>query len=466
MATKANREESLPDYDSCSSSTTVPDSSRSWMSNRSFGSRRSSISVTSSVADTASICSSTAHMKPHKANQVAWEAINRIQRATGRVGLDHFRLLRRLGSGDIGNVYLCQIRNPVVGLPQCFYAMKVVDKEALAIRNKLQRAEMEKEILGMLDHPFLPTLYAEFEASHYSCLVTEYCPGGDLYAARQRQPWKRFSISSAKFYAAETLLALEYLHMMGIVYRDLKPENVLVREDGHIMLSDFDLSFRCDFVPKLLRSKPSLEAIDRHRSETTSFAPLTFCATPIHPVLGCDDDEADTELVAEPISARSKSFVGTHEYLAPEVISGQGHGSAVDWWTLGVFLYEMLYGRTPFKGENNEKTLINILKQPLIFPRIGVNSSKEFEEMMKLQDLVGKLLVKNPRRRIGSLKGSVEIKRHEFFKGVNWALIRSIKPPESPGDDLCRFRSRARIPKLSKKERQEPYQIPCHFDYF
>ncbi|PNT01278.1 hypothetical protein POPTR_015G093400v4 [Populus trichocarpa] len=488
MTTKATRDESLPDYDSSSSSTTVPDSSRSWMSNLSFGSRRSSISISSSVADSASICS-TARMKPHKANQAAWQAIKRLQRATGRVGLDHFRLLRRLGSGDIGNVYLCQIRNPVVGLPQCFYAMKVVDKEALAIRNKLQRAEMEKEILGMLDHPFLPTLYAEFEASHYSCLVTEYCPGGDLYAARQRQPWKRFSISSAKFYAAETLLALEYLHMMGIVYRDLKPENVLVREDGHIMLSDFDLSFKCDVVPKLLRSKPSLEAIVRHKNETTSFAPLTFCATPIHPVLSCFsssnkkrkpritttiteqidgqgyDEEVETELVAEPISARSKSFVGTHEYLAPEVISGQGHGSAVDWWTLGVFLYEMLYGRTPFKGENNEKTLINILKQPLTFPRIGVNSSKEFEEMVKLQDLVGKLLVKNPKRRIGSLKGSVEIKRHEFFKGVNWALIRSIKPPESPSD-LCRFRSRAHIPMLSKKERQEPYQIPSHFEYF
>lgn len=86
----------------------------------------------------------------------------------------------------------------MLGLPQCFYAMKVVDKEALAIRKKLQRAEMEKEILGMLDHPFLPTLYAEFEASHYSCLVMEFCPGGDLYAARQRQPGKRFCISSAK----------------------------------------------------------------------------------------------------------------------------------------------------------------------------------------------------------------------------------------------------------------------------
>ena len=86
----------------------------------------------------------------------------------------------------------------MVGLPQSFYAMKVVDREALALRNKLQRAEMEKEILGILDHPFLPTLYAEFDASHYSCLVMEFCPGGDLHAARQRQPGKRFSISSAK----------------------------------------------------------------------------------------------------------------------------------------------------------------------------------------------------------------------------------------------------------------------------
>ncbi len=161
-------------------------------------------------------------------------------------------------------------------------------------------------------------------------------------------------------------------------------------------------------------------------------------------------------MVAEPIDARSKSLVGTHEYLAPEVISGQGHGSAVDWWTLGVFLYEMLYGRTPFKGENNERTLINILKQPLTFPRIVVSSSKELEEMVKAQDLISKLLVKNPKKRIGSLKGSVELKRHGFFKGVNWALIRSAKPPELPSD-ACRTTSRAHIPKLSKKERKRSF---------
>lgn len=275
--------------------------------------------------------------------------------------------------------------------------------------------------------------------------------------------------------------------MMGIVYRDLKPENVLVREDGHIMLSDFDLSLKCDVVPKLLRRKfnPSKEGDDDHvKSSTPS------CAAPMQPVLSCfssskkkkkvttiiehvngegggggGGEELDPELVAEPINARSKSFVGTHEYLAPEVISGQGHGSAVDWWTFGVFLYEMLYGRTPFKGENNERTLINILKQPLTFPRIGVSSSRDLEEMVKVQDLISKLLVKNPKKRIGSLKGSVEIKRHEFFKGVNWALIRSVRPPEVPRDFHKITRS-TYFPKLSKKERDEPFQIPHHVDYF
>ncbi|KAF9613265.1 hypothetical protein IFM89_006764 [Coptis chinensis] len=471
----ANRVRDDSDYDSSCSSITVPDSGYSLVSDFSFGSR-SSVSVCS-YSDQSTL--SCGH-KPHKANQAAWEAMRRLRGETGRVGLDNFRLLRRVGSGDIGNVYLCQLRNTVVGLPECFYAMKVVDREALAFRKKLQRAEMEKEILTMLDHPFLPTLYAEFDASHYSCLVMEFCPGGDLHAVRQRQPGKRFSISSAKFYSAEILLALEYLHMMGIVYRDLKPENVLVREDGHIMLSDFDLSLKCDVVPKLLRPpRPDIETIDRNVKCT-----IPSCASPIQPVLSCFSSsnkkksmsammnstqrslqDVDPELVAEPINARSKSFVGTHEYLAPEVISGLGHGSAVDWWTLGVFLYELLYGRTPFKGENNEKTLINIIRQPLTFPKLCVTSTRDMEDVVKVQDLISKLLVKSPKKRFGSIKGSVEIKRHEFFKGVNWALIRSVRPPEVPRD-LQKIKTKASLPKLRKQERGATYQIPQHFDYF
>ncbi|KAF0920400.1 hypothetical protein E2562_034854 [Oryza meyeriana var. granulata] len=472
----AIKEES--DYDSSRSSLTAPDSRRSWISD--IGSS-SSVSVRSfGGGDTPA---SSSRYKPHKANQAEWEAIRRLRAAAaaGRVGLEHFRLVRRLGSGDLGNVYLCRLREP--WSTGCLYAMKVVDKDALAFRKKLRRAEVERDILRTLDHPFLPTLYADFEASHYACLVMEFCPGGDLHVARQRQPGRRFSISSTRFYVAETVLALEYLHMMGVVYRDLKPENVLVRGDGHIMLSDFDLSLKCDVVPKLLR----------HTNHLPAKPPPPSCVPPtIQPVLSCifrgvrkchhakecaggaadndrdgDDSEAETEtmepevVVVEPVAARSKSFVGTHEYLAPEVISGQGHGSAVDWWTLGVFMYEMLYGRTPFKGESNEKTLINIIKQPVTFPRLAGAGAAEWEELKTAQDLMSQLLAKNPKKRLGSTMGSAEMKRHPFFKGVNWALVRSVRPPEVPP-------APKKVMMMSKKERQEPYNYrpDDHFEYF
>ncbi|CAL9104983.1 unnamed protein product [Musa textilis] len=281
MAAAASRDDS--DHDSsCSSFSTALDSRRSWISDVSFGSS-SSISVRSYCG--ANGGDGAGHLqqqllKPHKANQAEWEAIRRLRAACGHVRLDHFRIVRRLGSGDLGNVYLCQLRDP--RSPGCLYAMKVVDREALAFRKKLQRAETEKEILRSLDHPFLPTLYADFDAAHYSCLVMEFCPGGDLHVVRQRQPGRRFSISSAKFYAAETLLALEYLHMMGVVYRDLKPENVLVRDDGHIMLSDFDLSLKCDVVPKLMMQRLSSKLAAKNAKGSSS-----SCVPPMQPVLSC-----------------------------------------------------------------------------------------------------------------------------------------------------------------------------------
>uniref|UniRef100_A0A0D9UXE3 non-specific serine/threonine protein kinase n=1 Tax=Leersia perrieri TaxID=77586 RepID=A0A0D9UXE3_9ORYZ len=487
----AIKEES--DYDSSRSSLTAPDSRRSWISD--IGSS-SSISVRSSIGGGDTPASSCRY-KPHKANQAEWEAIRRLRAATGRVGLEHFRLVRRLGSGDLGNVYLCRLREP--WSTGCLYAMKVVDKEALAFRKKLRRAEVERDILRTLDHPFLPTLYADFEASHYACLVMEFCPGGDLHVARQRQPGRRFSISSTRFYVAETVLALEYLHMMGVVYRDLKPENVLVRGDGHIMLSDFDLSLKCDVVPKLLRhtNLPSSGKLPPPPSSSPS-----SCVPPtIQPVLSCifrgvhkchhaakerdaasdggDDDSAEsvaaatatTEpevVVVEPVAARSKSFVGTHEYLAPEVISGQGHGSAVDWWTLGVFMYEMVYGRTPFKGETNEKTLINIIKQPVTFPPLAGAGAGEWEEMRTAQELMIQLLTKNPKKRLGSVMGSAEVKRHPFFKGVNWALVRSVRPPEVPPSPAPAPATK-KVMMMSRKERQEPYNYrpeDHHFEYF
>lgn len=223
--------------------------------------------------------------------------------------------------------------------------------------------------------------------------------------------------------------------MLGVIYRDLKPENVLVREGGHIMLSDFDLSLRCTFSPTLVKSTGdgnyTAGILDADSPVQGCIQPSTFFPR----ILPKKNRKTKSdfgisvtslpELMAEPTSARSMSFVGTHEYLAPEIIKGEGHGSAVDWWTLGIFLYELLYGTTPFKGAGNRATLFNVVGQPLKFPDLPVISPAA-------RDLIRGLLVKDPQKRIAYRRGATEIKQHPFFEGVNWALVRSALPPHIP----------------------------------
>ncbi|CAA7019156.1 unnamed protein product [Microthlaspi erraticum] len=383
--------------------------------------------------------------KPHMSMDVRWEAIKHVKLQCGSLGLRHFNLLKKLGCGDIGTVYLAEL----IGT-NCLFAIKVMDNEFLARRKKSPRAQAEREILKMLDHPFLPTLYAQFTSDNLSCLVMEYCPGGDLHVLRQKQLGRCFPEPAARFYLAEILLALEYLHMLGVIYRDLKPENILVREDGHIMLTDFDLSLRCAVNPTLLRSTspPGGDPARMSGPYNTSNCIQPFCITEPSCQVSCFSPRLSSnqqkgrkpnhlsktqqqlkrslpQLVAEPTEARSNSFVGTHEYLAPEIIKGEGHGAAVDWWTFGVLLYELLYGKTPFKGYNNDETLANVVLQNLKFPDSPLVS-------FQAKDLIRGLLVKEPENRLGSEKGSVEIKRHPFFEGLNWALIRCAIPPELP----------------------------------
>ncbi|XP_041990571.1 serine/threonine-protein kinase D6PKL1-like [Salvia splendens] len=405
------------------------------------------VSTASDVSDE-STCSSFSSgiNKPHKANDMRWEAIQALRSRDGVIGLSHFRLLKKLGCGDIGSVYLAELTGT-----KCYFAMKVMDKASLAGRKKLLRSQTEREILQSLDHPFLPTLYVHFETDKFSCLVMEFCPGGDLHTLRQRQPGKYFSEQAVKFYVAEVLLSMEYLHMLGIVYRDLKPENVLVRDDGHIMLSDFDLSLRCVVSPILVKTS-SLDSDAQRKNSgycaqpaciepsciqpscvvpTSCFSPRIFSSKSKKDKKPKNKNEIDNqvrplpELMAEPSNARSMSFVGTHEYLAPEIIKGEGHGSAVDWWTFGIFLYELLFGKTPFKGSGNRATLFNVVGQPLRFPESPVVS-------FAARDLIRGLLVKEPQHRLAYKRGATEIKQHPFFEGVNWALIRCATPPEIP----------------------------------
>ncbi|XVF60226.1 hypothetical protein PTKIN_Ptkin08bG0027800 [Pterospermum kingtungense] len=411
-------------------------------------SRKTSIyrgSTGSDVSDeSSSSCLSSAIYKPHKANDIRWGAIQAVRSRKGDLDLKHFRVLRRLGCGDIGSVYLAELTGT-----KTYFAMKVMDKALLASRKKLLRAQTEREILQSLDHPFLPTLYTHFESEKLSCLVMEFCPGGDLHCLRQRQHGKYFSEQAARFYVAEVLLALEYLHMLGIIYRDLKPENVLVREDGHIMLSDFDLSLRCAVSPTLvkssnltLESKNSAYCAQPACIEPTCvmqpdciqpacFGPRFFSSKQKKEKKNKIKNETNhqvtplPELIAEPTNARSMSFVGTHEYLAPEIIKGEGHGSAVDWWTFGIFLYELLFGKTPFKGAGNRATLFNVVGQPLRFPEYPNVS-------FAARDLIRGLLVKEPQHRLAYRRGATEIKQHPFFQSLNWALIRCANPPEVP----------------------------------
>ncbi|RVX08831.1 Protein kinase PVPK-1 [Vitis vinifera] len=412
-------------------------------------------STGSDVSDESSSSSfSSTLYKPHKANDTRWEAIQAVRSRDGVLGLNHFRLLKKLGCGDIGTVYLSEL-----SCTRSYFAMKVMDKGALASRKKLLRAQTEREILQSLDHPFLPTLYTHFETEKFSCLVMEFCPGGDLHALRQRQPGKYFSEHAARFYVAEVLLALEYLHMLGIIYRDLKPENVLVREDGHIMLSDFDLSLRCAVCPTLVKfSNSSLESknsgycvqpacieptcvIQPSCIQPTCFAPRFLTRAKKEKKAKPKNDiyhqvSPLPELIAEPTTARSMSFVGTHEYLAPEIIKGEGHGSAVDWWTFGIFLYELLFGKTPFKGAGNRATLFNVVGQPLRFPESPAVS-------FAARDLIRGLLVKEPQHRLAYRRGATEVKQHPFFQSVNWALIRCTNPPDVPKPFMIDFSARS-----------------------
>ncbi|KZV47165.1 hypothetical protein F511_05216 [Dorcoceras hygrometricum] len=398
-------------------------------------------STTAHSEDSYISVSSRSGYRPHMSQDMRWEAINLVQNQHGCLGLRHFKMLKKLGGGEIGTVYLSEL----IGA-SCLFAVKIMDYDSLASRKKFLRAQTEKEILEILNHPFLPTLYAHFTTNKFSCLIMEHCPGGDLHVLRQKQPKKSYPEQSARFYVAEVLLALEYLHMLGIVYRDLKPENILIREDGHIMLSDFDLSLRCNVNPMLLESSSLItEPPKKTPSPLSGFScidPLCLhpnlqlpCFTPKFSSTSAKSRKLKSELtsqiiplpqlVVEPTSARSNSFVGTHEYLAPEIIKGEGHGSAVDWWMFGILLYELLYGKTPFKGPSNADTISNIVSRCLKFPDYPTISTYA-------RDLITRLLNKEPESRLGSAKGAVEIKHHPFFEDLNWALVRCASPPEVP----------------------------------
>ncbi|KAH8907045.1 Serine/threonine-protein kinase nrc-2 [Coniochaeta sp. PMI_546] len=335
---------------------------------------------------------------------------NSIKVRDVEVGPQSFDKIKLIGKGDVGKVYLVKEKKS-----NRLYAMKVLSKKEMIKRNKIKRALAEQEILATSNHPFIVTLYHSFQSEDYLYLCMEYCSGGEFFRALQTRPGKCIPEDDARFYAAEVTAALEYLHLMGFIYRDLKPENILLHQSGHIMLSDFDLSKQSD-----PGGKPTM-IIGKNGTSTSSLPTI------------------DTKSCIA--NFRTNSFVGTEEYIAPEVIKGSGHTSAVDWWTLGILIYEMLYGTTPFKGKNRNATFANILREDIPFPDHA--GAPQVSNLCK--SLIRKLLIKDENRRLGARAGASDIKSHPFFRTTQWALIRHMKPPIIPnqgrGTDTINFRN-------------------------
>lgn len=322
--------------------------------------------------------------EPKRSNRLRTKSFsNKFQDAT--VSPQSFDKIKLLGQGDVGTVYLVREKHT-----DRLYAMKIFGKQDLIKRKKIKRILAEQEILATSNHPFIVTLYHSLQTEDYLYLCMEYCMGGEFFRALQTRKTKCICEEDARFYTSEVIAALEYLHLLGFIYRDLKPENILLHQSGHIMLSDFDLSIQ---VPNNDSLNPTIAR----------------------------DSLVDTKIS----NFRTNSFVGTEEYIAPEVIRGNGHTAAVDWWTLGILLYEMLYGFTPFKGEDAKQTFVNVLKKDITFPNNnGVSRT--------CKDLIKKLLIKQENKRLGSKSGAADLKKHPFFKKVKWSFLRNQEPPLIP----------------------------------
>lgn len=359
---------------------------------------------------------------------------------SAELDLNNLKAVKVVGKGAMGTVFLVQ-HTKCSSSSSSMVALKVLDKSSIhANHDAERRARWEIQVLSRLSHPFLPSLLGTFDSDHLLGWALPYCPGGDLNNLRYRQTDHVFSPAVIRFYLAEILCALEHLHTMGIAYRDLKPENVLINHSGHVTLTDFDLSRNLTQVVKTVITESNVpETRRKHRRNFARWIPRAAEAIHHHDnKKGLSLKKAKSARVSPvsrrkmifPNGERSNSFVGTEEYVSPEVVRGEGHEFAVDWWALGVLTYEMLYGTTPFKGKNKKETFRNVLVKEPEF--VGKKTA--------LTDLIAKLLEKDPTKRLGYVRGASEIKEHEFFKGVKWDLLTEVvRPPFIPSRDDDEF---------------------------
>ncbi|KAI8063203.1 kinase-like domain-containing protein [Gongronella butleri] len=354
------------------------------------------------------------HNRPVDTPDTSSSIASRKKPALFRLTIDHFHLLKVIGKGCMGKVLLVESRLPYdAKLPEPrYYALKVITKQRVVQQNEVKHIKAECDILTRLrDQPFLIQLHYAFQSRHHLYLVLDFIPGGDM--ATQISLRISFSKAATRFYAAEILQGLSILHSYGIIYRDLKPENILIARDGHIVLTDFGLS-------------------------------KVFTA-------------ADQREFGQPMT---KTFCGTAEYLAPEVLLGEPYTYSMDYWSLGILIYEMIVGSPPFWAD----TLMGMFKRV-------VEDELEFPEMIDLDpvtcDFISGLLEKDPFERLG-WDSSEQIKKHGWFMDMDWDDVaqKKLVPPFLPNlvspIDLQHFDESftSMTPRISRVSRMPPKYMP------
>lgn len=318
----------------------------------------------------------------------------RLQRH--KMGADDFELLTMIGKGAFGEVRIC--REKTTGQ---VYAMKKLKKSEMLRRGQVEHVKAERNLLAEVDSSCIVKLYCSFQDEEYLYLIMEYLPGGDMMTLLMRKD--TLTDEEAKFYIAETVLAIESIHKHNYIHRDIKPDNLLLDKYGHLRLSDFGLCkpLDCSTLQEDFSVGESLNGTSR-RDERTQAPKRTQQEQLQH-------WQKNRRMLAY-------STVGTPDYIAPEVLLKKGYGMECDWWSLGAIMYEMLVGYPPFYSDDPMSTCRKIVNW-----RTHLKFPEEAKLSLEAKDLVSKLLC-NVNQRLGS-KGADEIKAHRWFKGIDWDRI-------------------------------------------
>ena len=322
---------------------------------------------------------------------------NRLQKIREKLTIYDYESLHIIGRGAFGEVHVCRNKktNEIV-------AIKKIKKSVLLQKNQIKHTRDEQDFLSKIKSNWIVELKCSFQEGDFLFLVMEFLPGGDLMNLLILKDILKEE--EAKFYICEIILAIEAIHNLDCIHRDIKPDNILIGKDGHIKLSDFGLAKIADNIFK--------EDIFNYKGNK---------------------------------HIRNYSCVGTAYYVAPEVLQKSGYGKEIDWWSLGVIFYEMLIGYAPFCSKHTNEVCFKVLHY---------QNYLQFPEQVKIsnlaKDLIYKLLT-DPDMRLGK-NGSEEIKAHPFFKGINWKKIREMKPPFIPN-----LKSDSDVKYFEKFEEIQPF---------